>query len=127
MAEYLTLGSVPCGEDCSQVGSADYGQRMRVEARAYVDQLYRMFPGAAEANCSFRNKGFPHDFGTYHEVCVFYNPDDEASVDFAFNVEKKLPEKWDTIAQLAIDLFNGPKSSYLANALTIGAVLRNKR
>lgn len=126
MREYFTLGGTPCDEECAQVGSEDYGQRMRVESRAYVAQLYRMFPGAVEANCDFRNKSFSHDFGTYHEVCITFDPNEDASARFACNVEKNLPAKWDTIAQLAIDLYHGPKSTYLGNLMTIGAVLRNK-
>ncbi len=117
MRDYLTLGGTPYDEECAQVGDANYYERMKVETKAYIAQLYRMFPGAAEADCSFRCRGFSHDFGTYHEVVVTYNSDDDASAEFAYNVENKIPGKWDTIAQLAIDLYNGPKSTYNGNTM----------
>jgi hypothetical protein len=113
MREYMELGSAPCDEECAQVGSADYHERMRVEAKAYIGQLKRMFPSWEAAGCRFYNKGFPHDFGTYHEICISWET--REGMEFAMNVEKHLPAKWDTIAQLAIDLYNGPRSSYDAS------------
>lgn len=42
---------------------------------------------------TFRIKSFPHDFGTYHEVAVYYDPDDQISRDQAFVAEEGL-EHW---------------------------------
>jgi hypothetical protein len=102
--EYLELGPVPCDEKCEQVGpDCDYG-RMSAESREYANQLYRMFPGAEDANCSFGVKSFPHDFGSYKEVVVRFDSDDEKSVEFAFNVENNLPAEWDEQARVALGL-----------------------
>ena len=104
MREYLELGPVPCDEKCEQVGpDCDY-RRMSAESREYANQLYRMFPGAEDANCSFGVKSFSHDFGSYYETVVKYYPDDEKSVEFAFNVENNLPAEWDEQARVALGL-----------------------
>lgn len=94
MFDYFTLGSVPCDEDCSQVGSNDYHEKSRIECQAYKKQLLRLFP-----NAYFKIKGFPHDFGTYHEVVVMFTEDDEAEVRQAIEIEDSLPENWDDEAK----------------------------
>ncbi|MDE1971508.1 MAG: hypothetical protein KGI50_08110, partial [Patescibacteria group bacterium] len=43
-------------------------------------------------------KSHPHDFGSYRSVAVVYNPDDETSVQYAYNVECNVPANWDTEA-----------------------------
>lgn len=95
--DYLTLGSTPCGEECAQVGSDNYHARMRRESRAYIKQLERMFPALPDG-VYFTTKGFSHDFGTYHEVCVMFDDSDEAQVSAAYDVESSLPEVWDALA-----------------------------
>lgn len=104
MREYLELGPVPCDEKCEQVGPDCNYQRMALESREYANQLARMFPGAEDAYCSFRVKSFPHDFGTYYEVVVRYDSDDENSAAFAFNVEENLPAEWDAEARKVLGL-----------------------
>lgn len=103
MQDHLTLGLTPCGEACAQVGREDYPERSRKEARAYIGQLQREHPGIPDS-CSFRSKSFPHDFGSYREVVVTFDPDDEESARFAFDVEGKLPEEWDEIARTELEL-----------------------
>jgi len=108
MRQYLELGSVPCAEDCFQVGSATTEQ-MRKECVIYRKQLERQFPKG-----EFVIKSFPHDFGTYLEVVIYY--DDEHICDcgldchedcqcetdtekLAYEVEGNLPEYWDEEAK----------------------------
>ena len=93
---YLTLGSTPCDEDCAQLGADDYRERMRAETKRYIAQLERLFPNRPEG-VRFGVKGFSHDFGTYHEVCVFFNEDNEEQAEFAYNVEGECPAKWDDV------------------------------
>jgi hypothetical protein len=90
MRDYLSIGSSPYDEDCAQVGSCDYERRSRKELRAFKHQLQRLFP-----NAEIAIKSFPHDFGTYREVCVFFDDEDEASTDIALNVESNTPAQWD--------------------------------
>jgi len=95
MQDYLNLGPTPCNEDCVQVGEEDYPRRAKDECRRYIELLERRFPEVKEIpGASFDIKAFPHDFGTYYEVCVFYDYDEARSTDFAFFVEENLPEHW---------------------------------
>lgn len=94
MMQFINIGSVPNGEDCAQVGADDYATRAHIECRAYKHQLTRMF-GNGPGKARLAVKGFPHDFGTYYEVCALYDEDSEAETDWAFKIESECPEKWD--------------------------------
>lgn len=94
MREYLELGPVPYEEDCAQVGAGNYHEKARKECTAYKHQLERLFPKG-----TFTIKSNPHDFGSYYEVCIVYNDNDESSSDYAFNVESNLPSNWDEKAK----------------------------
>jgi len=119
--DYLTLSETPCGEECAQVGSDNYYPRMRRESRAYIGQLERMFPNMPDG-VYFKVKGFPHDMGTYHEVCIIFDDDNAEHVNAAYNVERSLPEKWDSLAladlaprigeTLESDLASGQNTTY---------------
>lgn len=97
MLDYMTLGPTPADEPCAQVGSADYYERAREECARYKAQLLRQF-GEPPKNASLRVKGFPHDFGTYYEVCVVYEANDETACEYAYRLEAHLPAKWDAVA-----------------------------
>ena len=105
MFDYIELGPTPYGEDCAQVGSDDYSSKIKVETKRYVEQLEKRFPQLGEAHCTLRVKGFPHDFGTYHEVCIVYNEDDAIAVNFAYFVDSNLPEFWNDDKVLTCDLY----------------------
>lgn len=89
-SDYLTLGPTPCDEPCEQIGDSYNSTRARQEMKAYINQLRRQSPDA-----NLHIKSFPHDFGTYSEVCVIYNPDNEESANIAFDLESNLPANWD--------------------------------
>jgi hypothetical protein len=89
--DFVTMGAVPCGEDCEQVGTSRYDpDKARFECGAYRRQLERLFPKG-----DFRVKSFPHDFGSYLEVVIVYDTEDEAETDLSFTVEGVCPEYWD--------------------------------
>lgn len=92
MRDYLTLGPTPAGEQCENLGPNYNPQRARLECNTFRDQLRREFP---EATCQFVVKSFPHDFGSYMEVCAVYDDTDEVQVDWAFRAESDTPEYWD--------------------------------
>lgn len=82
-------------EDCVQVSKTQpYINEMMLECHKYKEQLQHAFPNMPD-ECRFAVKPFPHDFGTYYEVVVYYEPNDEKSVEYAFNVEANLPAKWE--------------------------------
>jgi len=91
--EYIELGPSPAGEDCVQVGDDNYRENARKECKRYVSLLEEMFP-SENPNNFFDIMGFPHDFGTYYEVVVYFDCTNTKSVDFAYNVESNLPEYW---------------------------------
>lgn len=96
MREYITLGATPCEEECAQVGDPDYDDKSFVESYRYIALLRKLFgdpPCGPRYN--FGVKGFPHDFGTYHEVVVWYDTELQETVDFAFRVENNLPATWE--------------------------------
>jgi hypothetical protein len=98
MRDYLSIGSVPAGEDCVQVGTKDYCERAKKECRAFAGQLLRRF-GEPPTGVSFAVKGFPHDFGTYYEVVVYFDDKIKAAIEYAFRVENNMPEYWDETAK----------------------------
>jgi hypothetical protein len=102
MKDYLELCSVPINEPCAGVGSDDYTRRARLECRAFINQLERAFPEAMDAGLYFRTKANGHDFGTYYEVQVIYDDDDEIQTEWAFVIEGTLPEYWDDDARLEL-------------------------
>ena len=93
MHDYLTLGSTPCEEDCAQVGSENYYEKAYKECHRYIELLKVMFPNIPE-KARYAVKAFPHDFGTYHEVIIWYDTEDAPSMDYAFGVENNLPMTW---------------------------------
>lgn len=98
MMECLELSCTPVAEDCAQVGSDGYSEKARRECKALIGQLRRMFgeePGSARLTV----KGNAHDFGTYYEVAVKFNENDEEACDYAYKLERGLPEYWDAKAK----------------------------
>jgi len=94
MRDFIELDTTPCDEPCFQIGSDDYYKQTRIEAKVFIEQLIRIF-GEGTENNYFSIKSNPHDFGTYHSLAVYYNDNDEESVDYAYNIEGNTPEKWD--------------------------------
>lgn len=104
MRDYLTLGTTPADEECAQVGTADYWEKTKAEARRYKAGLERYFKQQLDDPDTLvylTLKSFPHDFGTYHELCVIYNDADEKEIEAAFEIENNLPSTWE-------ELENGP-------------------
>ena len=93
--EKMELGSSPYDEDCVQVSKGDYIDAMKEECRRYKSLLEENFPIPEDIDAYFTIKANPHDFGTYYEVCISYDPDDEKQTEFALFVEGNLPRVWD--------------------------------
>lgn len=96
--DYINIGPSPCGEDCAQLGSDNYGERARRECNAFREQLRRQF-GPEPGSARLAVKSFPHDFGSYYEVVCYYDDSDETGMDYAFRLESETPENWDDIAR----------------------------
>lgn len=101
--EKLYLGPTPAEEPCAQVGQINYREQALKECRAYLRQLARHF-GEPPPETRFALTRETHDFGTYFEVVVWYDPEDEASREFAFRTEDDLPARWDAQAREELGL-----------------------
>jgi hypothetical protein len=96
--QIMTIGPSPCEAPCAQVGQADYEERSRRECRVFQRMLERLFPLPDGVPVQYVVKSFPHDFGTYREVCVRYEDTDTRACSHAYAVERDTPVEWDAIA-----------------------------
>ncbi len=95
MRDYIELGSVPVDEDCVQVSTKEpYIDAMREECRRYKSYLEQVCPIPGDVSARYIIKTFPHDFGSYMEVCIVFDDEDEKASEFAYNLEDKLPCTW---------------------------------
>lgn len=103
MRETMTLGPVPAEEDCAQVGQAGYREQALRECRAYKAQLVRQF-GEPPEGAGLAVRGHAHDFGTYYEVEVSFQGDNEQAMDYAFRCEGEAWGNWDETAKRELGL-----------------------
>ena len=97
MRDDITIGEVPCDEECAQVGSENYREQAKKEMGAFIRQLRRHF-GPEQGTARFAIKWFSHDFGTYGEVVCYFDDNDEEGANYAYNAEE-CPEHWDEEAK----------------------------
>lgn len=90
----IELGSVPCDENCAQVGSEHYELMARAECERWIKTL-RTVIGPEPEGARLRIKSFPHDFGSYYEVVCTVSDDRNAeAVAYAFRCDSEAPTKW---------------------------------
>jgi hypothetical protein len=87
-------GSAPPDEPCAQVGADDYHDKARAECKAWRDALRKAF-GPEPEGARLTIKSNPHDFGSYLEVVCFFDPENEAAVNYAFKCEGEGPATWE--------------------------------
>lgn len=108
MEDYLLLGGTPPDEVCAQVGEENYGEKARLECRIFAEQLRRYATAQGKvipAGVTIRTKSnHGHDYGTYYEVAIFFDTEDEAQTEFAYWLENNLPGEWDAEARAALGL-----------------------
>ena len=105
MLDYLNLGCTPSDEDCVQVGSPDYEIQANKELDAYMAQLVRMFPGLeTHKHMKFAKVWFPHDFGSYGEIVIIFDADNELEAATAIEIEWNTPTNWDEEAIKELNL-----------------------
>ena len=94
MESYFTLGPTPRDEACACVGEEDYTPRARAECRRFIALLRTKF-GPEPDGARFGIKAFPHDFGTYVEVVIYFDEDLPASAAYAVHCDDHRPATWD--------------------------------
>lgn len=99
--DYLDIDTTPYSEDCAQVGRPDYMPRARAEAKAFIAQIYREIPTPDDdkSTAYLTVKSHPHDFGSYLQVRIRFDPENERDVEWAYAVEGHSIEHWDDQAK----------------------------
>lgn len=98
--DFIDIGTTPYDEDCTQVSrNRDYLPRMKLEAKAYREQIERMFPPPYDGAGYIRIVSNPHDFGTYLSLRVYYDKNNEEATNWAFTIEANEPANWDEQAR----------------------------
>lgn len=100
MKDYISLGSSPLDEDCAQVGSPDYYERSHVELRELKRMMNKIYPPVMGS--WYTIKAFPHDFGSYYELCACYDDEIDLAVDWAMKADDMIPDEWDKEAALIL-------------------------
>ena len=103
MKDYMYIGPTPSDEACAQVGEDNYNENARKECRAFIKQLKRQF-GEPPEGAELKIKNEAHDFGSYLEVVVAYNADNETAGNWALDVANYAPTNWDKEALLSGEL-----------------------
>jgi hypothetical protein len=98
MTEHQELGQSPCNEECTQLGTPDYPEKSRIECRVYARQIERVC-GEPPDGAWLGVKSFSHDFGTYREVCVFWDDSIGPAAEYAYALEDSVPLEWDDTAR----------------------------
>lgn len=111
MREKLELGPVPYEEPCQQLGPNYDAVAAKHECNRYCNQLVRQF-GKPPAGVSVSVRGFAHDFGTYYEACVLFDPDSEEQTEYAYKLESDGPANWDETALAEIKAIDSRSEVY---------------
>jgi hypothetical protein len=110
--ESLNIGPCPADEVPAQLGTAHYHQLAKLEIQLFKQQLTEeLATKYPDFGClvRFKTTSNPHDFGTYHDLDVIYDPENEIAESQAFYCEGWAstvwtPERRQTINTLRQDL-----------------------
>jgi hypothetical protein len=119
----LNIGAAPNEEECAQVGQPDYPEYSQRECLVFMRMLQRLYP-VPNAKAWLAVKSFSHEFGSYREVCAYYDNEDAVATEYAFMLERETPLKWDDIANYEL-LWHAKKTHY-AEAARRGEITRDE-
>ena len=94
MYDELSIGPVPAEEECEQLGPNYDEAKARAECKRFIECI-RKVCGPEPFGARLIIKGNPHDFGTYLEVNVRYDDNNQVAVEYAFKVESQAPQTWE--------------------------------
>jgi len=93
MRDFINLSGTPAGEECVQVSDkVEYMPAMRAECNRYLDMLRKRFPNCDRVELKIHSN--PHDFGSYLDIRVIYDDNDDIAQQQAYFIENNEPEKW---------------------------------
>ena len=106
--EFFSLASTPHEEECTPAGYEEVNNKSQIiECTALINQLIRGAGKPDEGEQFFIIENTGHDFGTYYEAGIFYQPqtpeqeeadEDSGSEIYAMVIEQNIPDKWDAEA-----------------------------
>lgn len=85
------------------MGEVGYYDKARRECEQFMIAIRRKC-GEAPPGAYLYIKHNQHDFGTYLEVAVKYESDNEAACAYAYKVEAEAPSEWDILDKIALGL-----------------------
>jgi hypothetical protein len=91
--DYINIGPAPSGEMPIQVGADNYSELSRAECKRFIKLICKIH-GDPPEGAKLIIKSFPHDFGSYLEVCAQYEEGNQKATDYAFLCESETPEYW---------------------------------
>lgn len=108
MRELLELGCSPADESCVQLGTPEYDEReARMECNRFKAMLQKRFEDILNSTHVYLKViGNSHDFGTYFEVAVAYDCDNEIEYCAAVFIENNYPATWDDDKIYTMNDFN---------------------
>jgi hypothetical protein len=107
--DFLELGTSPFEEECVQVNpNVEYKAAMRSECERFIGLLESTL-GIPPEGSFFTIKWSSHDFGSYADVRIVFDNENEAQSTYAYNVENSIPARWDIEKKISQEtvLFEG--------------------
>ena len=102
--DYLTLSCNPAEEEWPGGPDSTTDQQSAV-LRRYLQMLVDKFPipPDLEGKVRFARKTFPHDFGSYTEVVVWFDTEDRRARSFAYMCDAEMPGRWTDTEVVRLD------------------------
>lgn len=97
------LGPCPAEEDAVQVGSPDYARNAKAQCRAYIDAI-RAVCGHEPEGARLTIRAQQHDFGSYYEVAVAFDGNNQVAAEYAAKCDDSAPTTWEAAGMTAPDL-----------------------
>lgn len=92
--ETLYLGSSPVEEPCAQVGQYGYYPLAKAECDRYQALIVKKF-GPPPEGAVLHVKEYHHDYGSYLELVLDFDPDSVDQRDYAAALDNEGPLRWD--------------------------------
>lgn len=92
-SEKYYLGPAPADEQCVQVGSEGYEEKARAECKRYIEAIKQVC-GEPPEGARLKVESQAHDYGSYLEVVVEFDPSKQAAQDYASKCDEHAPRTW---------------------------------
>lgn len=93
MTEIYWLGPCPSDEQAAQSCDDNFHEANKAECRAFITAIKRVC-GEPPEGAVLKIKSSSHDFGSYREVVVEFDDNDQAAAEYAMKCDKDAPTEW---------------------------------